>query len=335
MKNSIIISGASALSFWLDYSKRKNPRSYSYKVCKRVSLPIDISSRVHSDSARLIASELGLTLPLHVLVPDSNAKHRSRDIRFSVISRHLPENSFIQLNNYQLSKELQGFNIYVASPEYCFLTFAARLPLPLLVELGCNLCAEYAIDSASELGQVFRSPVTNLSMISDYVLAAKRNTGYRQAMRAVRYVLEGSYSPAETKLAVISILPLSEGGYNLSSLQLNKETLLTEEAANLLGLNTCRGDLVWNAERAVIEYDSNLTHLDSRQHKYDKAKGNALKESGYKLISLTSGDLHSFQSIEAAFVLVRKALNRKNRDSLLLKYADRRELTFKMLFKSS
>ncbi|MBR3003577.1 MAG: hypothetical protein IKH67_00725 [Lachnospiraceae bacterium] len=321
MNSAIIITGVSALQFWLYYSNNK--------YFERVSLPKNINVLNSAASAKLAATALGLSLPLCIAVPQDSCRHATKTVHYTNIGKHLPAYSIVCLKHAG-----NNMDIYIASPEYCFLMFAAKLPLHLLIELGNNLCASYAYDPKAELKQSFREPVTNSLSIKQYVSAATNNPGFRMAERAAKYLCDGSNSPMETKLAVMLVLPLFEGGYNLTGFEMNKKIILSRAAIESLGTESCCCDIVWGTECVVIEYDSNLTHLEVNQHQYDNAKSNALTNTGYITFRFTSQDIKTFRSLESSFGLVRQALKRPSRNDRLQKYTDKRRKVFYDLFKS-
>ena len=335
MSNSIIaVVGVSAVRFWLDYSQRINYRSYSYKTCERVSLPNDYITKTTPGYIKTVAGSLGLGMPLNVMVSTPSNRHSTKAVRFSLKPKALPDKSFVRLQPHQLPAELCKTNtdIYIASPEYCFLSFANRLSLPALVQLGCNLCAGYAYDANANLSQVFRPQITSSTSIANYVFAARGSAGHQRSVRAVRFVCDNSNSPMETKLAVMSVLPYSEGGYGLGRPQLNKDIILSKTAAESLGRDSCCCDLVWNDEHVAMEYDSNLTHLDKDQHGYDIDKANALSNSGYHLISITSKGVCNFAAAENTFEMVRQLLGRRSRNAILKKNLKKRQNVYHELF---
>ena len=113
---------------------------------------------------------------------------------------------------------------------------------------------------------------------------------------------------------------------------MNERIVLSEAAAASLGIDSCLCDIVWNDEHAVVEYDSNLTHLDKGQHGYDKAKANALSDSGYRLVTITSSNIKSFEAMENTYEMVRNALCKRKRPKLLSKNVLRRRKVFNELF---
>ena len=277
---TLIITGVSAVQFWLDYSKRSSKDSYYYKVCPRSSLPKNCDFKIDSETAELLSSELGINLPVHLYVENINQKHFSKVIRFSVLPKYLPAKSFIKLEKYQLPLCLHNYSIYVASPEFCFLQRACDLPFHRLVELGCNLCAGYAYDSYSSLSQVFRVPVCSANKIINFLKTVHNIRGVTLAKRAMRYICDGS------------------------------------------------------KEKVIVEYDSNLTHLNKSQHSYDKNKAAALTDSGYKVIPFTAKAVNDFYSIETNFTILRRALHKRSRNNLMTLNEEKRRNVFLDLFNS-
>ena len=335
MTNQIVpLIGASALEFWLDYSKRKNPESFAYKLCERTSLPDDYNVKLNEAKACLIAQELGLELPLCIMRP--TVRHRTCTAFYHMYAehRHLPLNSFIKLKPSQLPAALSSFDIYVASPEHCFLSFASKLSFPRLVVLGCELCAHYVYDLKAPYLQAFREPVTSSYQIADYLKEANHNKGYARALRASKYICDGSNSIMESKLASICVLPFAEGGYNLLKPELNIKVFLKKNN-DYFDRNYSMCDLVWKEERVIVEYDSTMTHLDKKQHIRDKKKANVLSGSGYTLINLTADDIKNFHSIEEAFAQIRMSLGMRSRNVIMKKHEMLRNEVVQDLFAAS
>ena len=335
--NNILIVGKSALQFWMDYSKRLNPDNYSYTSCKRISPPERFSVQTTSNLIRKIADSLGLCLPLCIMKPSGTSRYSSADYKCITLPKHIPKNSFVKLGEGMLPEDLQdlGINIYVASPEYCFLAAASELTIPQLVELGCNLCANYAIDSKNAQSQSFRAPISKAAIIKNFISEAENNKGLYKARKAAKYICDGSNSPMESRLAVVSILPFFLGGLNMHKPDLNKEIDLSLEGAAVLGRKTCKCDIVWEEQKLIIEYDSNKVHLTAEQHAYDKKKATALMLSGYKVISITYEDIKNVTKIENMLKLIRKELNMKNRKGTIEEYKDIRRKTIMELFFSN
>ena len=331
---NILIAGESALRFWTDFSKRIKPDSYFYKSCERVSQPCMGNFIIKQSIAEQVAAELGLALPLHVMVPVDDSRHNNRYVTYSVIPKYLLPGSFIKLRKDQLPISLRDkeIAIYIATPELCFISAANKLPMHLLAELGCILCANYALCDHNDLGQIFRESILSAEMLSEYIRAANKNKGHRSAEKAIRFIKDGANSPKETKLSVICSLPLAYGGYNYSGNVFNERIELNKKAKNMLGLDSCECDMVWKAERVIVEYDSNLTHLDENQHSYDKGKANALFESGYKLVVVTYNNIKEFDSMESISELIRHALGRKKRTRELKQYLGIRRKVYRDLF---
>ena len=98
----ITITGISAVQFWLDFSKRINPKLYSYVSMERISLPPDYNVKISPASAELIADELGISLPLNVMVSSPASRHISKNIRFQLMPKALPKKSFVRLRQHHI-----------------------------------------------------------------------------------------------------------------------------------------------------------------------------------------------------------------------------------------
>lgn len=92
--------------------------------------------------------------------------------------------------------------------------------------------------------------------------------------------------------------------------------------------------MVWEDHKIVVEYDSNLSHLQKEQHEYDKRRATAITMSGYQLVSLTAGQLASFRAVEETFIMLRHLLKIKKRSAKMEKYEEpRREVVHEVLLK--
>ncbi|MBQ9032357.1 MAG: hypothetical protein IJ106_13035 [Parasporobacterium sp.] len=124
----------------------------------------------------------------------------------------------------------------------------------------------------------------------------------------MKHILDNSNSPMETKLAMAAVLPFLQGGFALKHLEMNRYVALTPQGRALLGIDSCCCDMVWDQEKIILEYDSNLTHLEARQHAMDKKRASALSMAGCKVISITADVLHNFTAFEKTFLSLRWTL---------------------------
>ncbi|MBR3263167.1 MAG: hypothetical protein IKF93_08665 [Lachnospiraceae bacterium] len=291
---NILIDYPSAAQYWLFRHDSKNDTKIRTQQIRYVSS--------FDESAVFISEKYGFDIPIHTSV--LNKAHRNQGQLFAThfMAGCLPKNSFIQLER----------NIAVASPELCFLRASNILSFPALVVFACDLCASYSRSASDPFGQHSRLPVTSVAKIMAFLENVKNVKGIKTARTAIKYVLENSNSPMESKLAAISQLPISRGGFHLLKPDLNARVNLNESGKSLVKRDSLYCDMVWEEQKVVVEYDSNLSHLSKRQHFYDKQRITALNLSGYTVICITAENLRNFRSIEEIFYLLRSKLQMRS-----------------------
>ena len=186
------------------------------------------------------------------------------------------------------------------------------------------LCAIYVFDKTKAMQQRSRIPVTTTKKIQRFLQSAKGMRGVKTASTALHYVIDNCNSPMEVSLAVLSSLPLYRGGYALEKPVMNKKLRLSSTVSKQMNIRQIRGDMVWEDQRIVVEYDSNLSHLQKEQHEFDKRRAAAITLSGYQLISVTVGQLSSFSAIDEIFNMLRHLLGMKKKSSEMKKYEEQR-----------
>lgn len=246
----------------------------------------------------------------------------TRWVKNVIRTKYLPPASFISLND----------NVLVASPEYCFLSIATTLEFENLVETANNLCSMYLNDTSAEHGQIPFEPVCTVELIKKFLNNIENFRGIHIAQTAIKYAVNNSNSPIESKLAVIFCIPKMRGGNGFKKMKMNASISLCEKARKLVGRNELVVDMVWPKEKVIVEYDSDETHLTSGQHAFDKSRVNALNLSGYRVITITRKDLYSLKNFDAISEVLRKALRIRPNKPALEKYYDIRKKVFKNLF---
>ena len=311
-----IITYPSALEYWL--SEIGIPYCFHFDVASaRVKNSEVIESTTSRKDIIRTTNKLNFSEPVHVAVSGRIKRASTETVVFHRLPDRLPENSFFKIDD----------NLYIICPELCFVHAAVALPVHKLVLLANELCAIYIKDETEEYGQRKRIPVTNTRAIRSYIEKAVHIKGIRKARTAIRYALDNSNSPMESRLAVLATLPMFRGGYGLIAPQLNLKITLSKNAAEYLGQATCCCDMGWSRHKVAFEYDSNLTHLDIRQHFKDKKRATALTISGYKVISITAEQIKNFTNVETMFLRVRDMLNMKTREERLDMYMELRRKT--------
>ena len=303
----IPIVGASALEFWLSGVSAFPANQFSAQNRKLVSLPEEYDIPYSQELYRKLAKQYGFSQPIVVMANKETGKKIKDSFCAVKRSAKIPEKSFIQLTD----------KILISSPELCFIQLSKVFPVSKLVEAANALCAAYSLDESATFAQIKREPITSTKNIKSLIKSANGMSGIKKARQAISYAVDRSFSPMESKLAAVASLPLILGGYGLSKPELNADVVLSDDAAKLLGRQTCCCDLVWEKQGVIVEYDSNLTHLSVNQHTYDKRKATALNMSGYKVFYITAANMHNFRDIETTFLNLRKFMGlRSSKDSL-------------------
>lgn len=291
------ITFPSALFFWLNYDNLHLLHTYNEK---------DLNKYFDTNVKQLILENSQAWNPsnrVHIMVPSSSLRQQGASFSCHVMPKNLPSGSFVSLTK----------SIQIISPELCFLLAANHLTVPELVVLANDLCGQYARNNQATFGQINRRPVTNVLKISGYLQMVKNVDGISKARTAIRYVLDGSNSPMESRMAAATTLRYYYGGYAISPPLLNGMAELSSDGATLLRRSHCCCDMLWPEEKVIVEYDSNLVHLNRNQFEYDKKKSSALNLSGYTVINATHDNFRNYNTIEEFFLLVKRSLGQRIR----------------------
>jgi len=317
----------SAAHFWLQY----NLESYRYNINNRVliSLPYDYHINHAKDSTEQLVQRFNLPEPLTILSSNKNRRYKRTALNYAIKSDLIPDKSFIRIHDLS-----DGTPVYIACPEYCFLSAANYMSLLELIMFGYSLCAVYVPDSNEMYLQRSRNPITDSFSILSFLENCKGARGVKKAKRAIKYVLNNSNSPMETKFAMAATLPFSLGGFAITKPELNVAADLSPQGRDYLG-SDCFCDMQWKKLRIAAEYDSNMTHLNPKQHAKDKRRTTALSMSGYKIFSTTSDYMSNFAAFEQTFMSLRAALGMSKETARLAKYIDVRYDLFHFLLKQN
>lgn len=183
-----------------------------------------------------------------------------------------------------------GMGFLVSTPEFCFLQLASRLSLARLMQVGFELCGTYAL---AEGGPAKRreEPLTSVCELRSFVESAPHAYGRAKALRAVRYLMDGSASPMETVLAMLLCLPHNLGGYAIPQPVLNYRVDVPPSMRKLADRSYCACDLCWPTAKLSVEYDSKLYHTDPERQGSDARRRNTLIALGYTVVTASWGQV--------------------------------------------
>ena len=314
---TVFISHQSALEYWRTH--RALPHSNTQQRC-RVTLPQNPPT---TEQTKLT----GLSLPLHILLREPNNRWASKTMRQHAFTGKTPEGCFMSTEE----------GLFVSSPEFCFLQLSGQMTLHRLIELGYELCGSYSMpapgdSNVPERGFHLRQPLTSTKKLAVFAARMPGSSGHKKAMRALRYLLDGSASPMETKLSILLTLPYKLGGYGLIRPKLNSRINPSRIAILSSGKEYYVCDLFWPDHDLAVEYDSELFHTGLTHITADSKKRNALTMMGVTIITVTKQQLYS--SME--FDKVARALANRLRKRLVFKNPDfavaQRELRKQLLY---
>jgi len=204
----------------------------------------------------------------------------------------------------------------VSSPEFCFLQMAGTLSLPRLIELGYELCGSYSLPVASDLklperGFYKRLPLTNIKKLTAFITSMSGFKGHKKATRALRYILEGSASPMETKLSMLLTLPYQLGGFGLPKPELNARIVPRKADRRITNKEFYICDLFWPDKGIAVEYNSNQFHTGSTHITDDAKKSNTLTAMGVLVIPVTAQQIFDNYEFERVARVIAKRLGKR------------------------
>ena len=256
--------------------------------------------------AAKLARSSGLALPLHIMLKNPQYRWQSMEVVQHVFSGEMPAGCFIGAKN--------GFGI--SSPEFCFLQMAGILSLPKLIELGYELCGRYSLPTANDLnipdnGYYSRPPLSSVKQLSAFIAHMPGFKGHKKAVRALRYILEDSASPMETKLAMVLTLPYKLGGFGLPKPELNAHIVPKKGNLRTTGKGFYACDLFWPDKKIAVEYDSNLFHTGSTHIANDSKKRNSLISMGITVITITTLQIYDVVELEKAARVIANCIGKR------------------------
>jgi very-short-patch-repair endonuclease len=277
---NIFVTHETAIEYWRKHGTRR--RSLSPK--RQPSVAPSAAPQV--ESVLQLANELELTLPISITVSTINARRKSKAVHSHLNSKALPTGSFLQIK--------QGD--YVSSPELCYCMMAGKLSTVELALLGLEFCGSYSLHpSASSL--YYRDPLTSAKKLASFVALMAGAPWQQKALRALRYIVDGSASPMESILFLYLTLPCKLGGYALPQPKLNHRIVLPKSMrSNDNAHYVC--DFFWLSHNVAAEYDSNMFHTGANRIARDSKRRNILAYIGIDVTTITTKQLGSVAELD-------------------------------------
>jgi len=230
-----------------------------------------------------------------------------------VFSGKITANCFVDVYDGQKTSSSE---LEVSSPEFCFLQMAGQLPLIGLIQLGYELCGSYSMsitESHNKHESRFynRPSLTSIKNLHELIAAMPGFIGHKNAVRSLRYIIEESASPMETKLSMLLSLPHKYGGYGIPKPKLNARIVLSKTAERSSSKSFYKCDLFWPDHDLAVEYDSDTYHSGPAQIASDSKKRNALASMGIQVITITTQQLYDSSEFEKAARVIAKLLGKR------------------------
>jgi len=202
--------------------------------------------------------------------------------------------------------------VYVSSPEFCFLQMASLLDFVDLVMLAYELCGYYTV---SENGMFTCTRLTSLELLGDFAHRCAGSRGARKAASALACAAEGAASPREATTAALLCLPYRHGGYALPLPQMNHPVYPRARQRDEIDGTYYVCDLFWPKANLAVEYNSDAHHASPSQIASDSRRRNALEHMNIKVVSVTNQQLCDIDQFDHAALQIAKRLHKRIRPS--------------------
>lgn len=202
--------------------------------------------------------EFGLDLDelgqVDVCTGDAARRPKSRFFSSTVYKTPLPEGAFLQL----------GKCANVSSPELLFVELANEMSFAEHMLLGFELTGCYVRDALRPVGggAKFKVPaVTSTRRIRDFLDAAWHLNGTQKARRTLQLLSDNAWSPFESVVATMMLLPWEEDGYGFGTCTLNMRVQTPEHLVGSAQKGSRAPDILIEGTHVGVNYDGG-DHMD-------------------------------------------------------------------------
>lgn len=210
---------------------------------------------------------------VHFTVSERGARTSKKNQIFHLCEIDLPYSAVLSRNG-----------VLVASPELVFLQLASRLDIHRLILLGLQLCS-HSPGSPAEA-------ITTKLKLKTFLSKTSGHRGHRKALRAVKYIENGSASVMESIVYMILTLPHVLGGYGLNGAVFNHEISIKDDVTKRLGQKRCFADVYYKQEKLAIEYDSFTFHNSPTEQGKDVMRSAILERQSIEVMHLKTIQLY-------------------------------------------
>lgn len=206
-------------------------------------------------------------------VSNNNDRFKKKGYKIHLCTMALPKGAVIPINGR-----------YISSPELVFLQLSTKLSIHRLILLGMQLCSFPPGKPAES--------ITTKKKLKHFLNKTSGHTGRINALRALKYIEDGSSSIMESLVFMFLTLPNSLGGSGLEGAVFNHEIILDDEAGKRLGQKRCFVDIYYKAAKLAIEYDSFTFHSSPFEQGRDSIRSAILKRLGINMLHISTVQLY-------------------------------------------
>ena len=221
----------------------------------------------------VLGSEIAETDPVDFTVSERSARSQKKGQVVHLCEVALPVGAVISRNGKM-----------VASPELMFLELSSKLNIRRLILLGLQLCSHPPGNPSGA--------ITTKRKLKTFIMKTSGHRGHLKALRAVKYIEDGSASIMESMTYMILTLPHALGGYALDGAVFNHEIKLKDEASKRLGQKRCFTDLYYKPAKLAVEYESFAFHNSPLEQGKDAMRSATLERQGVEVMHLSTIQLY-------------------------------------------
>ena len=280
MGTRLIVGFESALSFWR--SSRVARLATGGVLLEEARSVYGVGSRTLAERVRVALGDCGCDGPLDVVLPPGGVRHSCPLIR-----DHRWNGPPVDEGLFKIDEQ-----IYVYRMPAVLVQLACTWDEIDIATVAMEMLGTYGLSDQLEQGwSVDLAPLVAYGELTSYIRAAEALgiRGAKRAGEALKLAVPGSNSPRETALALYLSYPRRRGGAELRGYVMNKTIELSGEQAQIAGQGRVKPDFLWEGKRVTVEYDSDLSHLNSLQKTKDERRRSALESVGYKSLVVTNG----------------------------------------------
>lgn len=191
---------------------------------------------------------------IDVCVSTSSARLKSRFASNTIYGSSIPPRSFLRLNRH----------VAISCPELLFAELGPLMSLFEHLQLGFELCGCLSRDANDPIDGEATMDIpaaTSVADITRYLDSANLLTGTKKARRTLRLLSDNAWSPAESVIATVMVLPLEEYGYGIGRCELNPRVQTPEHLSGTTDKESRVPDIMVAGTSVGLNYDG-TGHLD-------------------------------------------------------------------------